>query len=92
MNQKSKRSGKAKTQTMPMPRFGFGAWAFMSGLGDRFGQGYNPFPLGLEEVFEMTSKIDGMEYICGHLPMTFPTIPSVLSNSRAITASASAAW
>jgi xylose isomerase len=75
MKQKSKQPATAKQAKMPAPRFGFGAWAFMSGLGDRFGSGYNPFPLSLEEVFEMTSKIDGMEYICGHLPMDFPDEP-----------------
>ena len=40
----------------PEPRFGFGAWAFMSGMNDRFSAGCNPFPLTLEEVFVATLK------------------------------------
>ncbi len=56
----------------PEPRFAFGAWAFMSGMNDRFGADYNCFPLTLEEVFELASKIDGLDYVCGHLPSEFP--------------------
>jgi hypothetical protein len=39
------------------PQFAFGAWAFMGGMDDRFGKGYNPFPLEMKEVFEMTANI-----------------------------------
>ncbi|MBI3004507.1 MAG: hypothetical protein HYY49_03730 [Ignavibacteriales bacterium] len=60
------------------PQFAFGAWAFMGGMDDRFGKGYNPFPLELEEVFEMTAKIDGMSYVCGHFPSEFPDDPARL--------------
>jgi hypothetical protein len=42
----------------PEPQFAFAAWVFMGGMDDRFGKGYNPFPLEMEEVFEMTAKID----------------------------------
>jgi xylose isomerase len=56
----------------PEPCFAFGAWAFMSGMNDRFGADYNRFPLTLEEVFELASKIDGLDYVCGHLPSEFP--------------------
>ncbi len=56
----------------PEPQFAFGAWAFMGGMDDRFAKGYNAFPLALEEVFEMSAKIDGMSYVCGHFPSEFP--------------------
>ncbi len=56
----------------PDPSFSFGAWAFMSGMNDRFGSGYNPFPLELEEVFEMAARIKGIDYVLGHLPSEFP--------------------
>lgn len=62
----------------PEPQFAFGAWAFMGGMDDRFGKGYNAFPLDLDEVFEMTSKIEGMSYICGHFPSEFPDDPEKL--------------
>jgi len=51
----------------------------MSGMNDRFGTGYNPFPLDLEEVFELTAKIDGMSYVCGHFPSEFPDDPEKLT-------------
>ena len=66
-------------KTAPKPQFSFGAWAFMSGLDDRFGKGYNPFPLELEEVFEMAAKIDGMDYVLGHFPSEFPDDPDRLA-------------
>lgn len=59
----------------PEPQFAFGSWAFMSTMDDRFGKGYNPFPLELEEVFELASKIDGMSYVLGHFPSEFPDDP-----------------
>ncbi|GJQ20167.1 MAG: hypothetical protein HBSIN02_05220 [Bacteroidia bacterium] len=62
----------------PEPRFAFGAWAFMGGMDDRFGKGYNKFPLELEEVFEMTARISGMSYVCGHFPAEFPDDPDLL--------------
>jgi len=65
-------------QPGPEPRFAFGAWAFMGGMDDRFGKGYNRFPLELEEVFEMTAKISGMSYVCGHFPSEFPDDPDLL--------------
>ena len=70
--------GKSKgsaNETAPEPQFAFGAWAFMSGMNDRFGAGYNPFPLSLEEVFDLTANIDGMSYVCGHFPTEFPDEP-----------------
>ncbi len=63
----------------PEPQFAFGAWAFMGGMDDRFGKGYNPFPLKLEEVFEMTAKINGMSYVCGHFPSEFPDDADLLA-------------
>lgn len=63
----------------PEPHFAFGAWAFMGGMDDRFGKNYNRFPLSLEEVFEMTARIDGMEYVCGHFPSEFPDDPDLLA-------------
>jgi len=63
----------------PEPQFAFGAWAFMGGMDDRFGKGYNSFPLELEEVFEMTAKIEGMSYVCGHFPNEFPDDPDRLA-------------
>ena len=63
----------------PEPRFGFGAWAFMSGMNDRFSAGCNPFPLTLEEVFEMAARIEGMDYVLGHFPAEFPDEPDRLA-------------
>lgn len=63
----------------PEPQFAFGAWAFMGGMDDRFGKNYNRFPLDLEEVFEMTARIDGMAYVCGHFPSEFPDDPDLLA-------------
>jgi xylose isomerase len=67
------------TTSAPEPQFAFGAWAFMGGMDDRFGKGYNLFPLELEEVFELTAKIDGMAYVCGHFPSEFPDDPDLLA-------------
>lgn len=63
----------------PEPQFAFGAWAFMGGMDDRFGKDYNQFPLELEEVFEMTAKVEGMSYVCGHFPSEFPDDPDALA-------------
>ncbi len=63
----------------PEPQFAFGAWAFMGGMDDRFGKGYNAFPLVLEEVFEMSAKIEGISYICGHFPGEFPDDAELLA-------------
>jgi len=63
----------------PEPQFAFGAWAFMGGMDDRFGKGYNRFPLSLDEVFELTSKIRAMSYVCGHFPSEFPDDPKRLA-------------
>ncbi len=63
----------------PEPEFAFGAWAFMGGMDDRFGKNYNAFPLELEEVFEMSAKIDGISYVCGHFPGEFPDDAELLA-------------
>jgi hypothetical protein len=68
-----------ETKPGPEPQFAFGAWAFMGGMDDRFGKGYNKFRLSLEEVFEMTARISGMSYICGHFPSEFPDDPDRLA-------------
>ena len=68
----------AKHKPGPEPQFAFGAWAFMGGMDDRFGKGYNRFPLTLEEVFEVASKVTGMSYVCGHFPSEFPDDPDLL--------------
>ncbi|MCB9882185.1 MAG: hypothetical protein H6834_10365 [Planctomycetes bacterium] len=60
------------------PVFMFGVWGVMYGCDDRFGGGYNPFPLTLEEVFEMAAGIEGLTYLCGHFPGEFPDDPSRL--------------
>jgi sugar phosphate isomerase/epimerase len=59
-------------KTSPEPVFGFGCWAFMYGCDDRFGRGYNPFPLTLEEVFDVAAATDGIDYVFGHHPGEFP--------------------
>lgn len=67
------------TKEPPEPAFMFGVWGVMYGCDDRFGQGYNPHPLDLEEVFEMAAGIEGLDYLCGHFPGEFPEEPERLA-------------
>jgi xylose isomerase len=60
------------SRKLPDPVFGFGSWAFMYGCDDRFGKGYNPHPLSLEEVFDLAADTEGIDYVCGHYPGEFP--------------------
>ncbi|MCI0588181.1 MAG: TIM barrel protein [Planctomycetes bacterium] len=68
----------AATKKAPEPRFAVGSWAFMYGCDDRFGRGYNPHPLELEEVFDLLAHVEGMEYVAGHFPGEFPEDVEVL--------------